>query len=310
MPIRIADDLPARSVLEKENIFIMGENRATRQDIRALKIALLNLMPTKIVTETQYLRLLSNTPLQVDITLLNTGTHEASHTSREYLTQFYRTWDEVKTERFDGLIVTGAPVEMMPFEDVDYWAELRNIMEWSRSHVFSTMYVCWGAQAALYHFYGIQKRVLPEKMFGVFAHKILHKNNDRFLRGFDDLFYVPHSRHTTIDFEDVQARQELEILAYSPDAGVCLVTGLGGRQLFITGHPEYDPLTLKAEYDRDVEKGLDIAIPVNYFPDDDPTREPLVTWRSHAHLLMTNWLNYYVYQDTPYDLADLKPLEL
>ncbi|MDR1605041.1 MAG: homoserine O-succinyltransferase [Gracilibacteraceae bacterium] len=307
MPIRIADDLPARGILERENIFVMGEDRALRQDIRPLRIALLNLMPTKIVTETQYLRLLSNSPLQIDVTLLHTRTHTSAHVAGEHLTQFYSTFADVRAERFDGLIITGAPVEMMEFEEVDYWEELAEILLWSRRNVFSTMFVCWGAQAALYYFYGIKKHVLPEKMFGVFAHRILHKANNRFLRGFDDLFHVPHSRHTGIRFEEVAACPELEILACSEDAGVCLITGRDGRQLFITGHPEYDPLTLKTEYDRDVARGLPIAPPKNYFPADDPTRPPLVTWRSHAHLLMTNWLNYYVYQDTPFDLSDLAP---
>ncbi|MDR0434047.1 MAG: homoserine O-succinyltransferase [Gracilibacteraceae bacterium] len=307
MPIRIADDLPARSVLERENIFVMGEDRALRQDIRPLRIALLNLMPTKIATETQYLRLLSNSPLQVDVTLLHTSTHISANVSGEHLTQFYKTYQDVRRERFDGLIVTGAPVEMMEFEAVDYWDELTEIMRWSRQNVFSTMFVCWGAQAALYYFYGIKKQILPEKMFGVFAHRILRESNNRFLRGFDDLFQVPHSRHTGVRFEDVAACPGLEVLASSEEAGVCLITGGDGRQLFITGHPEYDPLTLKAEYDRDVKRGLPIAAPKNYFPGDDPAQPPLVTWRSHAHLLMTNWLNYYVYQDTPFDLADLTP---
>ncbi|MDR1069459.1 MAG: homoserine O-succinyltransferase [Gracilibacteraceae bacterium] len=307
MPIRIADDLPARGVLERENIFVMGEDRAMRQDIRPLRIALLNLMPTKIITETQYLRLLSNSPLQVDVTLLHTRTHMSANVSGEHLTQFYKTYYDVREERFDGLIITGAPVELMEFEEVDYWKELVEIMLWSRRNVFSTMFVCWGAQAALYYFYGIKKRILPEKMFGVFAHRILRESNNRFLRGFDDLFQVPHSRHTGIDFEDVAACPALEILAFSEEAGVCLIAGGDGRQLFITGHPEYDPLTLKAEYDRDLERGVPIAVPKNYFPGDDPSRPPLVTWRSHAHLLMTNWLNYYVYQDTPFDLSGLDP---
>lgn len=305
MPIKIPDDLPARDILEKEDIFIMGENRALTQDIRPLKIALLNLMPAKIITETQFLRLLSNSMIQIEITLLHTKSHKSSNISPEYLGRFYKNFDEVKNEKYDGLIITGAPVENMDFEEVDYWDELCRIMEWSLTNVYSTMYVCWGAQAGLYYHYGIPKYPLPAKMFGIFAHKIINRNHNKFLRGFDDIFYVPHSRYTEVRMEDINKCAELEILAKSDAAGVCLIARKDGRQIYVTGHLEYDGLTLKTEYERDINKGLDIAVPVNYFPNDDPQKEPLVTWRSHANLLFMNWLNYYVYQETPFNLSEL-----
>jgi len=305
MPIKVPDNLPAKEILESENIFVMGEDRAIHQDIRPLRIALLNLMPTKIVTETQYLRLMSNSPLQIELTLLYTKTHKPKHTPEEHLSRFYYSFDEVKEQKFDGLIITGAPVENLDFEKVDYWDELKEIMGWSLTHVYSTMYVCWGAQAGLYYHYGIPKYALPKKMFGIFKHKIINKNKISFLRGFDDVFFAPHSRHTEVLAEDIEKHPELDILAISEEAGVYMVARKDGRQLFITGHPEYDALTLKNEYDRDINKGLPIEVPVNYFPDNDPQKEPLVTWRGHANLLFLNWLNYYVYQETPYDLSSL-----
>ena len=308
MPIKIPDFLPARNILESENIFVMDEQRALTQDIRPLRIALLNLMPTKIVTETQFMRLLSNSPLQIEITLLHTKTHTPTNIRVEYLTRFYNTFDEVKDERFDGLIITGAPVENLEFEEVDYWEELSQIMSWSLTNVYSTMYVCWGAQAGLYYHYGIPKYPLKAKMFGVFDHYPTQQNN-KFLRGFDDVFQAPHSRYTEVREEDILKHDSLEILAKSDVAGVYLVARKDGRQIFITGHPEYDRLTLKNEYVRDINRGLEIALPQNYFPDDDPEKEPVVTWRGHANLLFVNWLNYYVYQETPYDLSQLNAVE-
>jgi homoserine O-succinyltransferase len=305
MPIKIPDFLPAKNILENENIFIMDENRALKQDIRPLKIVLLNLMPTKIVTETQYLRLLSNSPLQIEITLLHTRTHTPVNTPGEHLTRFYCTFEEIRDQKYDGLIITGAPVENMGFEEVDYWEELCEIMKWSLTHVYSTMHVCWGAQAALYYHYGIPKYPLESKKFGIFRHQLINEDNNKFLRGFDDVFYVPHSRHTEIRIEDIAKHADLEVLADSPAAGVYLVAGKGGRQIFVTGHPEYDAWTLKGEYERDKGKGLEIPVPENYFPDNDPGKEPLVSWRGHANLLFVNWLNYYVYQETPYDLSEL-----
>lgn len=304
MPVIIPDTLPAKEVLTGEHIFVMGENRAIHQDIRALKIAILNLMPTKITTETQLLRLIGNSPLQVEITLLRTATHESKHTPEEHLLAFYQTFADIQDQRFDGLIITGAPVENLPFEAVDYWKELTAIMDWSRGHVFSTLYICWGAQAGLYHFYGIPKYPLPAKMFGVFPHSATRKNVP-LLRGFDDVFYAPHSRHTEIRREDIERVEDIEILVESPEAGIYLVSSKDGREIYVTGHSEYDPLTLKAEYDRDVHLGLPIQIPQNYYPDDDPTRTPRVLWRGHSNLLFVNWLNYYVYQETPYDLSNL-----
>ncbi len=306
MPINIPNNLPAVSVLEEENIFIMNEERANRQDIRPLKILLLNLMPTKIVTETQFLRLLSNSALQVDVDFLYTATYEPVNTPQDHLVKFYETFTEVKDRFYDGMIITGAPVEKMAFEEVAYWPELRGIMDWANNHVYSTMHVCWGAQAGLYHHYGIPKYDLAAKMFGVFPHNRYHTKDDKLFRGFDDIFYVPHSRHTEVKRADIEQESRLMILSESPDSGVYAVSDRAGRQFFITGHSEYDPLTLKGEYDRDVAAGLPINIPDNYYPDDDPAQPPVVRWRSSAHLLFSNWLNYYVYQETPYDLSKLK----
>lgn len=301
MPIKIPDNLPATQILLNENIFVMHELRAASQDIRPLRVALLNLMPTKIETETQFARLLSNSPIQVELTLLQTATYEAKNTSREHLLAFYETFEDVKDRKFDGLVITGAPVELMEFEDVEYWDELCAIMEWSKTHVYSTLHICWGAQAALYYHYGIKKYPMPEKLFGVFRHEVEYKNSMLF-RGFDDVFMAPHSRHTTIHREDVEAVPELQILASSKEAGVYVIKTEQGKQIFITGHSEYDACTLEKEYLRDKNAGLPIRVPINYYPDDDDTREPLVTWRSSASLLFFNWLNYFVYQTTPYEL--------
>ncbi len=305
MPIKVPDGLPAIGVLEKENIFLMTEGRAVHQDIRPIKLVILNLMPTKVVTETQLLRLLSNTPLQLQVDLLQTATHEAKHVSGEHLVEFYKKFADIQDERYDGMIITGAPVEQMPFEEVDYWQELCDIMRWSKTNVYSTLHICWGAQAGLYYHFGIPKYSLPQKMFGVYPHRPLLRNHP-LLRGFDDVFYAPHSRHTEIHAEDIEKVPDLVILADSPEAGVNIVANKNGRQFFATGHLEYDRYTLAREYDRDVKKGLPIAVPTNYFPGDDPSQKPLVKWRGHAALFYTNWLNYYVYQETPYDLADLK----
>jgi len=304
MPVRIPDDLPAVKTLAEENIFVMSKERALHQDIRPLRIAVLNLMPTKIVTETQLLRLLGNTPLQIDITFIRMETHESKNTPEEHLDAFYESLDDVLHERFDGLVITGAPVETIPFEDVDYWPELVRLMDWSRSNVWSTMHICWGAQAALHHHYGVAKHPLPAKMFGLFRHRALEPR-DPLLRGFDEEFFAPHSRHTEVRVRDVRSLDGLKLLAVSEEAGLYLAASEDGRMVFVTGHPEYDRYTLKAEYERDMSKGLSIAVPRNYFPDDDPRREPTVTWRSHANLLYGNWLNYYVYQATPYDLGTL-----
>jgi homoserine O-succinyltransferase len=301
MPVVIPDALPAREILTGENIFVMGEERALRQDIRALKIAILNLMPTKIATETQLLRLIGNSALQVEITLLRTAAHQSRNTPEEHLLAFYQTIDDVKDERFDGLIITGAPVENLPFEAVDYWNELQYIMDWREDHAFATFYICWGAQAGLYHHFGVPKYPLPEKMFGVFPHTIHHPNLPLF-RGFDDVYYAPHSRHTEVRAQDIASVPELEVLSESDEAGLYIAATRDGRQIFVTGHSEYDPPTLKTEYDRDVALGLPIRVPRNYYPGDDPTRTPVVRWRSHANLLFANWLNYYVYQQTPFDL--------
>ena len=305
MPIKIPDNLPAYEILNNENIFVMNEDRAYHQDIRPLKIAFLNLMPAKIVTETQILRLIGNSPIQVEVVLLHPRSHTSKNTSEEHLLTFYNNFEDIRDQRFDGLIITGAPVENMEFEDVNYWDELKEIMDWSVHNVFSTFHICWGAQAGLYHHYGIPKHSLKKKMFGVFSHTINRKYVKLF-RGFDDVFYVPHSRHTEVRREDISIAPELEILSESEESGVYIAASKDGRQIFVTGHSEYDPLTLKAEYDRDIARGLDIEVPANYFPDNDPSREPMVKWRSHANLLYANWLNYYVYQETPYDLTDLK----
>lgn len=304
MPVKIPTTLPARATLERENIFIMDEERATHQDIRPLRVAILNLMPTKITTETQLLRLLSNSALQVEVTLLHTATYESKNTDADHLLNHYVTFKEIEKEKFDGLIVTGAPVEQMPFEEVDYWNELTHVLDWAETNVESTFYICWGAQAALYHRYGIPKYDLPHKMFGVYKHRIL-SSTENLLRGFDDIFFAPHSRHTEIRRVDIEKVDELQILAESDEAGVYIVGTKNGRHLFITGHSEYDPLTLKSEYDRDVNKGLPIHIPQNYYPKDDPAKNPQVLWRGHANLLYSNWLNYYVYQVTPYDLNEI-----
>lgn len=304
MPIKIPNNLPATEVLRNENIFVMTETRAMTQDIRPLKILLLNLMPKKIDTETQLSRLLGNTPLQVELDLLKTASHQSKNTSKEHLLAFYKTFDEVKHKYYDGMIITGAPVELLEFEEVDYWEELCEIFEWSKKHVHSTFHICWGAQAGLYYHFGIKKYMLDKKMFGVFPHKVENKRYILF-RGFDDEFLVPHSRHTTIKREDIEKVEELKILAYSDISGVYAVSTDNGKQIFITGHSEYDADTLKNEYLRDVDAGLPIEIPVNYFPDDDPSKQPVVTWRSHANLLFSNWLNYFVYQTTPYDIETL-----
>ena len=301
MPIKIPTALPATEVLQSENIFVITETRAVTQDIRPLRIAVLNLMPTKIVTETQLARLLGNTPLQVELELLKTATHKAKNTSEEHMISFYRTFDEVRDMKFDGLIITGAPVENMEFEEVEYWDELCEIMEWSKTHVTSTFHICWGAQAGLYYHYGIKKYPLEKKLSGVYKHHTVHKN-PILLRGFDDEFYVPHSRHTTVRREDIANDPRLKILAESDEAGVYAVSNHGGSQVFITGHSEYDRDTLKREYMRDKAAGLDPHVPENYFPDDDPTKEPVVKWRGHANLIYSNWLNYHVYQTTPYDI--------
>lgn len=301
MPIKIPDNLPAKQVLTNENIFVMDENRAYHQDIRPLNIAILNLMPTKIATETQLLRLLGNTSLQVEITLVHPQTYISKNTSEEHLIAFYTTFQEIKDKRFDGLIITGAPIEHMQFEEVEYWEELSDILEWSKSNVTSTLHICWGAQAGLYYHYNIPKYALPSKMFGVFSHKVIEKN-ERLLRGFDDIFYAPHSRYTEVKRSDIEKINELQILSESEESGIYIVASRDGKQIFVTGHSEYDPLTLKAEYDRDISKGIDIKVPRNYFPEDDALAPPHVLWRSHASLLFSNWLNYYVYQETPYQL--------
>lgn len=306
MPIKIPDSLPASRVLESENIFVMTEYRALHQDIRPLRIVILNLMPKKIETETQLLRLLGNSPLQVDIELLQTRSHTSTHTPSAHLLKFYRYFDDIKDEIFDGMIITGAPVEQMAFEEVDYWDELAQIMEWSKKNVYSTLHICWGAQAGLYHHYGIHKYALDEKMFGIFEHRLLLENHP-ITRGFDEVFNVPHSRHTQILRRDIERFPELEILAASPRAGVYMVGRRDGRQFFITGHAEYDRETLDGEYKRDLAKGEKIAMPENYYPNNDPKNRPVYSWRGHANLLFCNWLNYYVYQATPYDLQELHP---
>jgi len=305
MPIRIPNELPAVKVLTSENIFVMTEKRAITQDIRPLKLLILNLMPLKIDTETQLSRMLGNTPLQIEIELLKTSSYESKNTSAEHLITFYKTFDEVRHRKFDGMIITGAPVEKLEFEDVEYWEELCEIMEWSKTNVTSTFHICWGALAGLYYHYGIKKYPLEKKLFGVFPHIVEYKKSI-LMRGFDDTFYVPHSRHTTIMREDIEKVPELKILASSPEAGVYAISTKNGRQIFITGHSEYDPGTLKKEYLRDKNAGLPIDVPKNYFPDDDDTKEPMSTWRAHANLLYTNWLNYFVYQTTPYDINEIK----
>lgn len=304
MPIKIADRLPATKQLAKENIFVMTEKRAAEQDIRPLKIAIVNLMPEKIKTETQLLRLLSNSPLQVDVDLVQMSSHDSKNTSEEHLTKFYKTFEEIRSQKYDGMIITGAPVENLEYEEVDYWEELKDIMEWSKTHVTSTLHICWGAQAGLYYHYGIPKYQLKEKCSGVFKHEV-GRGTSKLVRGFDSEFYAPHSRHTEVRAEDIKKVPELEILADSPEAGVYIVTVAKGKRIFVMGHSEYDPDTLKNEYERDKAKGMNPNIPAHYFTDDDPSKPPVVRWRSHAHLLFANWLNYFVYQITPYNIDDI-----
>jgi len=309
MPIRVADNLPARQVLESEGIFVMEENRALTQDIRPIRIIILNLMPEKETTETQLLRTFSNTPIQIDIDLLRISTHESRHTSHEHLIKYYVTFDDIKENYYDGMIITGAPVEHLPYEEVDYWPELVSIMEWSKTHVYSTMHICWGAMAGLYYHYGIPKYDLPEKCFGIFEHSMTYSKPVKLFRGFNDVFYVPHSRHTELHRDDIAAHKELRILSESPECGVYAVSDRKGRQFFITGHSEYDRYTLDKEYKRDLAKGLPIKIPKNYYPDDDPNKEPVMRWRASATLLFTNWLNFYVYQETPFDISLLNEIK-
>ena len=304
MPIQIPNDLPAAGTLKQENIFVMPERRAVSQDIRPLEIVLLNLMPTKVATETQLSRLLGNTPLQVHLELMHMSTHQSKNVSQEHLLNFYKTFDELKDRKFDGMVITGAPVEQMAFEDVDYWQELCQIMEWSKTNVHSAFHICWGAQAGLYYHYGINKQPLPEKLFGVYPHKADYKRAI-LLRGFDDTFMVPHSRHTTVLREDIEKVWDLRIIASSDQAGVYAVQTKGGRQIFVTGHSEYDAETLRNEYLRDKNLGLPIHVPENYFPNDDDSKDPMVSWRGHANLLFSNWLNYFVYQTTPYDIMSI-----
>ena len=305
MPLIIPKELPAYGELSRENVFVMHQQRAQTQQIRPLRILILNLMPTKIATETQLARLLGNTPIQVELELLMVKSHVAKNTSEEHMLAFYKTFDQVCDKTYDGMVITGAPVETMDFEQVDYWPELCEIMDFSETNVYSTLHVCWGAQAGLYYHYGVHKQLLPEKMFGVFEHRVTRPANP-LVRGFDEVFYAPHSRHTGIRREDVLACPELRLLADSEEAGPYLMSTESGRQIFVAGHPEYDKYTLDSEYRRDVDKGLPIAVPKNYYPDDDPTKEPLFRWRAHAHLLYENWLNYYVYQNTPYDLGEIQ----
>ena len=304
MPIKIPDKLPAVSQLESENIFVMTETVAAKQDIRPLQLMFVNLMPKKITTETQILRYLSNSPLQVEVEFVHMRSHVSKNTSKEHLVTFYKTFDDVKHRKFDGMIITGAPVENLPFEAVDYWDELCLIMEWSKTHVTSTFHICWGAQAGLYYHYGVKKHSLDEKMFGVFEHGV-NRTTSKLMRGFDSSFYVPHSRHTTVLREDIEKVPELEILSESDEAGVYIVFTKAGKQIFVTGHSEYDANTLHDEYMRDRNKGLDIAVPKNYYPNDDPERPPMMRWRSHASLLYANWLNYFVYQITPYKIEEI-----
>ena len=303
MPIRVQNDLPVRGILEQENIFVMDESRAMEQDIRPLKIGLLNLMPLKEDTELQILRMLSNTPLQVDVIFVNVSSHVSKNTSTSHLNKFYIPFKDIKKQKFDGFIITGAPVEQMPFEDVDYWEELKEIMDWTKSHVTSTLHLCWGAQAGLYYHYGVDKVQLPAKMFGVFEHYVQNRKTP-LLRGFADVFFAPHSRHTTVPAEDIRNIPNMTVLAESDEAGVFLCMTDDGKQIFVMGHPEYDRVTLHNEYMRDKSKGLEIQVPKNYYKDDDCENKPLLTWRSHANNLYTNWINYYVYQATPYVLED------
>ena len=304
MPVKIPDSLPAAEILTNENIFVMKESRAYHQDIRPLRIAIMNLMPTKEATEAQLLRLLGNTALQIEIVLLHPASHDSKNTPAHHLSAFYKTFEDIRHEKFDGLIITGAPVEQLPFDEVHYWEELQKIFEWRKKHVFSTLYICWAAQAALQYYFGIPKYPLSKKMFGVFRHQVLNPSV-KLLRGFDDQFNAPHSRHTEVRSQDLEGVPELEILADSSESGLYLAATRDGKNIFVTGHSEYDALTLKAEYDRDLNKGLSINVPGNYYPSDDPAQIPVVSWRSHANLLFANWLNYYVYQETPYDLNEI-----
>lgn len=301
MPVKISDTLPARRILESENIFVMGETRASHQDIRPLQICILNLMPTKIETETQLCRLLGNTPLQVNITLLHPASYTSTNTPNGHLVAHYQTLNQVRDNKYDGLVITGAPVEHLQFEEVAYWKELQEIIDWADEHVYATLFICWAAQAGLYHRYGVPKYPLPAKMFGIFPHRLISKN-EKLLRGFDDVFFAPHSRHTEIRKEDIETVDDIRLLVESEEAGVYIVASQDGRRVYVTGHSEYDPFTLKKEYERDLSKGLPIQVPRNYYPEDDPAREPLVRWRGHANLLFSNWLNYHVYQETPYDV--------
>jgi homoserine O-succinyltransferase len=307
MPINVPDKLPAIEVLKEENIFVIDESRAAHQDIRPLKIAILNLMPIKQTTETQLIRMLSNNPLQVEIELIHIASHESKNTSQEHLKSFYKPFDRIKDKKFDGMIITGAPIEHLEFEEVSYWKEIQEIMDWASHHVTSTLFICWAAQAGLYHFYNIPKYKLPAKMFGVFSHKV-NNPKSHVVRGFDDIFMAPHSRHTEVRRLDIEKNPELEIIAESASAGVHIVMAKNGKQIFVTGHSEYDPFTLKAEYDRDISKGLTVDIPKNYFVDNDPKNEPIVNWRSHANLFYSNWLNYYVYQVTPFNIENIESL--
>lgn len=305
MPIRISQELPAFKTLGEENIFVMSKERAEHQDIRPLKVIILNIMPKKIETECQLMRLLSNTPLQVDVELLQMASHTSKNTSRHHLEEFYKTFDEIRDYRYDGMIITGAPVELLEYEDVDYWQEITEIFEWSKTHVYSSLYICWAAQAGLYYHFGVPKYPLEQKMFGVFPHRA-ELENCQLLRGFDDIFYVPHSRNTEVRREDIEKVEQLKILTSSELSGVHIIANKNGRQYFITGHSEYDRDTLASEYFRDVEKGLDIQIPYNYFPGDDPANQPVFSWRGTANLMFSNWLNYCVYQRTPYNLDELE----
>jgi homoserine O-succinyltransferase len=305
MPLNIPVTLPAVDVLRNENIFVMDSERASTQEIRPLKIVILNLMPIKITTETDLIRLLSNSPLQIEISFLQLESHTSKNTPIEHMMTFYQKFDVISQSNYDGMIITGAPVEQLPFEEVDYWPEMVKIMDWAKHHVTSSIFICWSAQAALYHYYGVPKYPLKDKMFGVFEHHIHNPKNPIF-RGFDDVFYVPHSRHTEVRSKDIEKVPELTILSESPESGVYMVMAQNGRELFVTGHSEYSPMTLDSEYKRDVSKGLPINLPQNYYPDNNPENEPVVRWRSHANLLITNWLNYFVYQETPYDLSQIE----
>lgn len=307
MPVKIPNNLPAIEILEKENIFVMSDLRANEQDIRPLRVLILNLMPIKITTETDFVRVLSNNPLQVEIDFLKLDTHTSKNTSEEHLSMFYKNFEDVKDDYYDGMIITGAPVEMLRFEDVTYWNEVTTIFDWARKNVTSTLYICWAAQAALYHYYGIQKETLGAKMFGVFKHTVADKTYPLF-RGFDDEFYIPHSRHTTVTRKEIQKKSALSILAESPESGIGIVSSRGGREFYLTGHSEYSPHTLHDEYVRDIEKGMQMNIPCNYYKDNNPQNEPLVRWAGHGNLLFNNWLNYFVYQETPYDITQIKNL--